>query len=216
MEGILEWALKFEPRRALRPALLEWRAAVATVFTYCFFARGATGTALLDEHVRRGPAGELLITLDHEKGRGRSARSRLLTVPAGSIAGLDELLSRWLEFRGKVRGDDSFYALPFECAACKGARRVGFPSTANDTWLQMVLLRMGVEAPAGETWTGHSLRKGAASGAAAIMVGLDRICHMGGWKIHGGVVHDYIDPTCPATPAAYRFYGWLLPAAMRN
>ena len=80
----------------------------------------------------------------------------------------------------------------------------------------MVLLRMGVEAPAGETWTGHSLRKGAASGAAAIMVGLDRICHMGGWKIHSGVVHDYIDPTCPATPAAYRFYGWLLPAAMRN
>ena len=28
-------------------------------------------------------------------------------------------------------------------------------------------------------------------------------------------VHDYIDVTCPSTSAAYRFFGWLLPAAMR-
>jgi hypothetical protein len=92
---------------------------------------------------------------------------------------------------------------------------VRFVASQIDAWLQLVLTRMGVSPPAGEKWSGHSLRKGAASGAAAVGVGLDRMCHMGGWSIHSKVVHDYIDPTCPSTPAAYRFFGWLLPAAMR-
>ena len=48
-------------------------------------------------------------------------------------------------------------------------------------------------------------------GAAAIGVVIDRICHFGGWSIHSGVVHDYIDPACPASDAAYAFFGWLLP-----
>ena len=68
--------------------------------------------------------------------------------------------------------------------------------------------------PSGESWTSHSLRKGAASAAAAIGVVLDRICHFGGWSIHSGVVHDYIDPACPASDAAYAFFGWLLPPHM--
>ena len=67
-------------------------------------------------------------------------------------------------------------------------------------------------APAGEAWTGHSLRKGAASGAGAIDVALFRICFMGGWSIRSAAVHDYIDATCPDTPAARRFFGWLRPA----
>ena len=128
---------------------------------------------------------------------------------------LDELLAKWVAFRGEVRDDDSYYALPFERAACIGKRRVAFRPDDNDAWLQLVLRRMGVAAPAGDLWTGHSLRKGAASAAAAVGVSIDRICHMGGWKIHGGVVNDYIDPTCPSSPAAWRFFGWLLPAAMR-
>ena len=67
----------------------------------------------------------------------------------------------------------------------------------------------GLAAPAGETWSGHSLRKGAASGAGAIDVALFRICYMGGWSIRSAAVHDYIDATCPDTPAARRFFGWL-------
>jgi len=62
-------------------------------------------------------------------------------------------------------------------------------------------------------WSGHSLRKGAASAASAIGVSLDRVCFIGGWKIKAATVHDYIDPTCPATVAGRRFFGWLLPAA---
>ena len=41
---------------------------------------------------------------------------------------------------------------------------------------------------------------------------LDRICFVGGWRIRAQTVHDYIDPTCPSSPAARRFFGWLLPA----
>jgi len=214
VERVLSWALQVELQHAGVALLLEFRAAVAVVFTYCFFARGATGAALRAKHVTRGPLGELLITLDHEKGKAKRARARLLTVPKGSIPGLDELLDKWLVLRGTCRDDDSFYSLPFERARA-GARCVAFASSQIDRWLQLCLQRFGVRAPAGETWTGHSLRKGAASGAAAIGVLLDRICHMGGWSVHSSVVHDYIDVTCPSTSAAYRFFGWLLPAAMR-
>ena len=34
-------------------------------------------------------------------------------------------------------------------------------------------------------------------------------CWMGGWSIQSGVVHDYIDPSCPSSAAAAVFYGWL-------
>lgn len=214
VERTLSWAMELDLRDANRQTQLEFRAAVAVVFTYCFFARGATGTALRSKHVRRGPQGELLITLDHEKGKAKRARARLLTIPPGSIPGLDELLAKWLDFRGELRDDDCFYALPFEVALA-GTRCVHYTSSQVDKWLQLVLARLDVAPPAGETWTGHSLRKGAASGAAAIGVSLDRICFLGGWSIASKVVHDYIDPTCPSSPAAYRFFGWLLPAAMR-
>ena len=51
--------------------------------------------------------------------------------------------------------------------------------------------------------------EGAAGGAAAVDVALFRICFMGGWSIRSAAVHDYIDATCPASPAALRFFGWL-------
>ena len=214
VERTLEWALEVELSGASTATLSLFRAAVATVFTYCFFARGATGAALLCKHVRRGPDGSLLITLDHEKGKAKRKHSRLLTVPAGAVPGLDQLLFKWERLRGTARDDDSYYALASERAAA-GPRSTRWRSTQIDAWLQLVLEHMGVSPPAGEKWTGHSLRKGAASSSNAIGVSLDRICWCGGWSILSKAVHDYIDPTCPSSPAAYRFFGWLLPAAMR-
>ena len=81
-----------------------------------------------------------------------------------------------------------------------------------DAWLELILGHLGVQSPEGEAWSGHSLRKGAASGAAAIDVALFRICFMGGWSVRGSAVHDYIDPTCPDSAAARRYFGWLLRA----
>ena len=65
--------------------------------------------------------------------------------------------------------------------------------------------------PHGEVWTGHSLRKGAASASDAAGVTLARICHVGGWSIKSSAVKDYIDPTCPDSAAGRRYFGWLLP-----
>lgn len=102
VERILLWALELELASAALQRQLEFRAAVAVVFTYCFFARGATSSALQAKHVRRGPDGELLVTLALEKGKQQRARARLLTIPAGSIRGLDELLAKWESFAAKL------------------------------------------------------------------------------------------------------------------
>ena len=48
-----------------------------------------------------------------------------------------------------------------------------------------------------------------ASGSSAIDVSLTKICWCGGWSIQSKAVHDYVDPTCPATPACWLFFGWL-------
>ena len=116
-----------------------------------------------------------------------------------------------MRVRGDVPSGDSFYALPSDRRQRARDVPVRFAAACVDGWLQLALLSVGAAPPEGETWTSHSLRKGAASGAAAIGVLLDRICHFGGWSIHSGVVHDYIDPACPASDAAYAFFGWLLP-----
>ena len=43
----------------------------------------------------------------------------------------------------------------------------------------------------------------------SIGVALNKICHYCGWAQAARAVHDYIDASCPATPAARRFFGWL-------
>ena len=124
------------------------------------------------------------------------------------MPGLEALLAKWERLRdlsGRRPDDASYYALPGE--------RHAPPSTAIDSWLKAILAYFALEPPAHESWSGHSLRKGAASAAASIGVSLDRICYCGGWKITSAAVHDYIDPTCPASAAGRRFYGWLLPSA---
>ena len=131
--------------------------------------------------------------------------SRVLTLDTSRIPGLDDLLLRWEAVRGDVPNDASYYALP-------GQR--GFPATQVDAWLKLVLDHLGAAAPAGESWTGHSLRKGAASAADAIGVSLRRICWMGGWSSQSSAVKDYIDPTCPCTDAGrrYMFPGFVSPS----
>ena len=186
--------------RATSPKLL--RAVVAVVLSYCLFVRGGTGAALCEAHVRRSAAG-ITVTLDHEKGKRVAGVARVLTFSPGAIPGLEELLDLWEDVRGPVPDGHCYFAFARESAS--------FPATQIDTWLQQVLSHFGVQPPAGETWSGHSLRKGAASGAAAIDVALHKICYMGGWSIKSRAVFDYIDPTCPRPPACRRYFGWLAP-----
>ena len=79
---------------------------------------------------------------------------------------------------------------PLKALTPSEMRRAGpgvcaFASSQIDTWLTFILGHLGVAPPVGETWSGHSLRKGAASSSSAIGVSINRICFMGGWSIHG-------------------------------
>ena len=49
-------------------------------------------------------------------------------------------------------------------------------------------------------WSGHSLRKGAASAASAIGVSLDRVCFIGGWKIKPRSMTTSTPPARPRRP----------------
>ena len=184
-------------------ARLFVQAATAVVLTFAVFCRGHSGSALREQDVRRSAAG-ITVTLDNEKGKRVEGVARTITFPPGSVPGLEELLDKWERLRGPCHDGASYFAY-----GRREARR-SFPATQIDTWLQVALDHVGgAQPPAGETWSGHSLRKGAASGAAAIDVAFFRICFMGGWAIQSRAVMDYIDATCPATPACRRFFGWL-------
>jgi hypothetical protein len=180
------------------------QATVASVFTFVFFARGGSGAALRAGDVRRSAAG-LHVTLGREKTMHCASVSRVLTLDSSRLPDLDALLLRWEKLRGPVPDHASYYALPGQSAS-------DFPASQVDTWLKAVLDHFGERAPAGEVWSGHSLRIGAASAADAAGVTLRRICWMGGWTAQSSAVKDYIDPTCPDTLAGRRYFGWLLPA----
>ena len=205
VERAMLWALA-RAQRGLRMSQSDrahLRACVCVTFTFVFFARGGTGSQLLSSHVRRGANG-ITITLEHEKGRATAKRARAIVIPTGAIPGLEDLLALWERVRGEVPPSAPYYWLPSDGAGA-------LPSTFVDAQVKLVLALLRVTPPAGETWSGHSLRKGAASGAAARGVGLDRICYVGGWSVHGKAVHLYVDPTCPDSPACRRFFGWLRP-----
>ena len=208
VERVLLWALRQEEAELVASLRLRelFRAAVAVVLVFSLFCRGHSGSALRPCDVRASAAG-VTVTLDQEKGKRVAGVARTITFPPGAVPGLEELLAKWERAFGlfdafAVRDDyPSYFSLPHE--------RVAYGADQIDAWLELILGHLGEQAPAGETWSGHSLRKGAASGAGAIDVALFRICYMGGWSIRSAAVHDYIDATCPDTPAARRFFGWL-------
>ena len=82
--------------------------------------------------------------------------------------------------------------------------------TMND-WLEASLDRVGVVAPPGFAYKGHSIRSMACSAMAAIGVARHKYVWLCGWA-RGSTVVDrhYLDPTFEATPAAHDLYGWLL------
>ena len=85
------------------------------------------------------------------------AVSRNVRLEVDLIPGLRALLDKWKRARGDVKPDASFYAL-------HGQR--SFPAKQVNAWFKLVLGHLEARPPAGEVWTGHSLRKGAATAAA--------------------------------------------------
>ena len=84
-------------------------------------------------------------------------------------------------------------------------------TTSMSGWVATTLDELGVRAPVGFAYLGHSLRSGGSSAAEAVKVPRARGDWLGGWAAGSNTreVH-YIDPTVGPTPAAYRLFGWLL------
>jgi hypothetical protein len=83
-------------------------------------------------------------------------------------------------------------------------------SSVIDSWLKQLLPLVGHAPPAGETWSGHSLRSGGASASLAIGVNMFYIMHHSVWKSMAAVQQYLSLHVLPSAPA-YLFFGWMLP-----
>ena len=185
-----------------------YRASVFVVLNFCLFARGATGITLRTLHVLLAE-NELRIVLQEEKGKNHRADRRHVGIPRTAVKGLYDLVKDFSAYQDKLWSGDRpemFWRFPTD-----SSRKL--PSRLADDWLKLVLAHLDVEAPPDLCWSGHIMRGGAASAAAAISVRENKICFFGGWaEMSAALAKKYIDPTVVACPACYFFFGWLLPA----
>ena len=141
------------------------------------------------------PSGSKTLRLHrHADVSPRSLPSHWYAAPRGQAVELQgedlcELLERFIAARGGAPPGAAFWAL-------SGEDPSRWTSATQSAWLQQVLSHLGAQPPAGFKWTGHSLRKGAASAAAAVGVPLHVIAFYGTWSLDSATLaKDYIDPS---------------------
>eukprot|EP00873_Tetraselmis_striata_P015711 jgi/Tetstr1/435975/TSEL_024856.t1 len=191
----------------------DFRALVASVVNFMFFARGLTGVScrVRDVHVDNY---NITLQVYREKGRaGRRGRNdlRVLLLPVAEHPRVARLLHHFIDTVQSVPlvtvalAETNFWAVtPSEQSKPRTA------ATMSD-WLSTAVRLVGAAPPAGTSWTTHSLRKGAASAANAIGVPLSHIRSQGGWTTNSDVVLDYIDPNVLPSPGAWFFFGHIAP-----
>jgi len=154
------------------------------------------------------------IRLRREKNHQQDREQRIIRTPTDAVRGLRTALTTYLTAQTAAyaqaglpppRPTASMWRLPGEAATS--------PSAACTAYLREVCAVFGYKQPPGGFYSAHSLRQGPASACNAINVPLPVTRYRGGWSRTSGVVNHYIDPTVVACPAAYHFFGWLLPAA---
>eukprot|EP00873_Tetraselmis_striata_P022814 jgi/Tetstr1/443078/TSEL_031134.t1 len=194
----------------------DFRALVASVGNFMFFARGLTGVScrLRDVHVD-----DYNITLQVYREKGRAGRRgpddlRVLLLPVSEHPRVARLLHHFIDnvqyvpLATVALGETNFWAVtPSEQSKPWTA------ATMSD-WLSTAVRLVGAAPPAGTSSTSHSLRKGAASAANAIGVPLSHIRYQGGWATNSDVVLDYIDPNVLPSPGAWFFFGHIAPSAI--
>ena len=204
------------------------RSCLALVVGFLFFHRGGYTPRVTVQQLlvhREGAAGE--VQLVHIPSGTKTARLTSLadtatrfypgsgfTTPhprAEGLAGVDlcSLLERFSALRGAApaASEQAFWALPEEDSSTWSGR------TFNG-WLQQVAAHCGAAPPEGGAWSGHSVRKGAATAAAAVGVPERTIAYMGTWAVHSTTLaRDYIDPSVGPSRAAWFFFGRLTATA---
>ena len=189
----------------LRTSDLETlRRCACLILCYCWYNRADSGVLLLRRHVTIDSRG---VTINSQ---GKTvARNAACPIHRPRAARFDlhsqvlQLLERWHQVSEPWQRPDSVYwALPTDTASWR--------SSIIDRWLRDTLQLVGHTPPAGELWSGHSLRSGGASASLAIGVDMFRIMKHGVWKTLAAI-ERYLSLHVLPSAAAYLFFGWMLP-----
>eukprot|EP00873_Tetraselmis_striata_P000425 jgi/Tetstr1/420689/TSEL_011774.t1 len=191
----------------------NFRALLASVVNFMFFARGLTGVSC---RVRDVHVDDYNITLQVYREKGRAGRRgpddlRVLLLPVSAHPRVARLLHHFIDNVQSVPlvtvdlATSNFWAV-----TAVEQSKLWTAATMSD-WLSAAISLVNAAPHAGTSWTSHSLRKGAASAANAIGVPLSHIRYQGGWATNSDVVLDYIDPNVLPSPGAWFFFGHIAP-----
>ena len=192
-----------------RGAVARFRDALALVFNYADFGRSDSSVGMTGGDIAVAADLALFFRFRRAKGRRRHKLNLSWQWPPDAHPEVVRLVDLWLSVRKQLGlandQSSSMWHLPWENT---DAGNTAYWRALFDR----VLARYGVSAPGNFVYTPHSVRAGAASEAYALDVSLDKIRHHGGWAPESKVPRqNYIDPSCPPTPAGARFFGWLRP-----
>eukprot|EP00873_Tetraselmis_striata_P035403 jgi/Tetstr1/455667/TSEL_042478.t1 len=196
-----------------RQSHLDYRALLASVVNFLFFARGLTGVScrVQDVHVDT-----YNITLQIYREKGRAGRRgpddlRVLLLPVSEHPRVARLLRYFIDNVQSVPLVTIGLATSNFWAVNVAEQSKPWTAATMSDWLSTAVNLVNAAPPAGTSWTSHSLRKGAASAANAIGAPLSHIRYQGGWATNSDVVLDYIDPNVLPSPGAWFFFGHIAP-----
>ena len=180
------------------------RRCACLVLCYCWYNRADSGVLLLRRHVTFDVRGITVNAQGKTLPRNVACpihRPRLARHdPHGLVL---RLLQRWHDTAAAwQQPGDVYWSMP--------ADALKWRSSVIDSWLKQLLPLVGHAPPAGETWSGHSLRSGGASASLAIGVNMFYIMHHGVWKSMAAVQQYLSLHVLPSAPA-YLFFGWMFP-----
>lgn len=190
--------------------LATLRGHAALCLTALFAGRQDSCVSLRSSDVSASES-ELWLRLTEKGKRAQNVR-RIVRLPLAqsSVGGTESALPRIAALlRRYFQAREAAGPVPEFAFQLQGEVR---PTTRSmESWLASALQCVGISAPAGFAYQGHSIRSLGASAMAAIGVPRHVYIWLGGWKRGSGVVDEcYVDPTFQPSPAAYALYGWAL------
>eukprot|EP00873_Tetraselmis_striata_P036234 jgi/Tetstr1/456498/TSEL_043221.t1 len=192
---------------------LDYRALLASVVNFLFFARGLTGVSCRAQDVH---VDTYNITLQIYREKGRAGRRgpddlRVLLLPVSEHPRVARLLRYFIDNVQSVPLVTVGLAASNFWAVNVAEQSKPWTAATMSDWLSTAVNLVNAAPPAGTSWTSHSLRKGAASAANAIGAPLSHIRYQGGWATNSDVVLNYIDPNVLPSPGAWFFFGHIAP-----
>jgi len=179
---------------------------LAISFSFADFGRGQSQSGLQPTDI--GISSEKSLSFKFRVAKGSTKHKHNLSFhwPPESIPALIAAMESYAQLRARLGcTHDQYWRLPWE------AKKL--VSADFGKMLARSLARRGLSAPKGFVYSMHSVRAGAQSAAAAIGVTVVTIRHQGGYVPGSNVPEQkYIDPSCPPSPAAVLFFGWLRPS----